>query len=125
MLPLFNKAICKYTKLIKASYEQSVVKMLETEEKKAPKIELKSVGNFKAELDQGKGTQLAQQMHDDKIDFVKMVEEAGFEGKAPKDGAVISLPRKRERVASEESETLGAKKDKKVQKSKKNKRAKM
>jgi hypothetical protein len=42
LLPLFNKAIAKYTKLIKASYEQSVVTEIQQEEKKAPEIELKN-----------------------------------------------------------------------------------
>ena len=36
LLPLFNKAVVKYTKLIKTAYETDVVKTMEAEEKQAP-----------------------------------------------------------------------------------------
>lgn len=35
LLPLFNKAICKYFKLVKLSYEQDAEKIIQTEEKLA------------------------------------------------------------------------------------------
>jgi len=62
LLPLFNKAIVKYTKLIKASYEKEVEMQMAQEEKAKPvaaallKASEKMSVKLDKELEEGKGT---------------------------------------------------------------------
>ena len=115
LLPLFNKAVVKYTKLIKAAYESDVVQTMEAEEKQKPADLLKNEklkGQLHEELKEGKGTELAQQMASEKDDFIKKLavkshsDFTGIDNKAAalKSGAIVSIPRKRQ--ASEDEETL-------------------